>query len=57
MEERIEVMTREAEEVNDFTTYDKYFNIPTVKRPIITVLIDYSLLYSNTSRLLINHNH
>ena len=53
----MEVMTREAEEVNDFTTDDKYFNIPTVKRPIITVLIDYSLLYSNTSRLLINHNH
>lgn len=38
IEERIEVITREAEDVNDFTTDDRYFNIPTVISPISTVL-------------------
>lgn len=37
-DERSEVMTREAEEVNDLTTDDRNFRIPTVIKPIITVL-------------------
>lgn len=37
-EVRRDVMTSEAEEVNDFTTEDKNFRIPTVINPIITVL-------------------
>ena len=38
IDESSDVMTREAEEVNDFTTDDKYFSIPTVINPIKTVL-------------------
>ena len=34
----MEVRTSDAEEVNDFTTEDNTFNIPTVTRPITIVL-------------------
>ena len=38
IEVSIDVNTREAEDVNDFTTEERNFNIPTVIKPISTVL-------------------
>ena len=38
IEVSMDVNTREAEEVNDFTTEERNFKIPTVINPINTVL-------------------
>lgn len=38
-EERMDVMTSDADDVKDFTTEDRYFRMPTVISPISTVLL------------------
>lgn len=38
IDDSIDVITSDADDVNDFTTVDMYFRIPTVTKPIATVL-------------------
>ena len=37
-DDRSDVITSDADDVNDFTTVDMYLRIPTVTKPIATVL-------------------